>query len=163
MNPGDVWYFAYGSNLSVDQKEFRTGRIRQAIKCQLPGYRLAFNKAGTGGHVYANVMPDAAGEVWGVAYLCDRPAMRELDRFEGVAGGHYHRQNVEVVTEAGEHLSAVAYIAGPRPVSEEGRPTAEYLERILTGAAHHGLPAEYIRQIAQLAANPPLPGQERRH
>jgi len=155
MKPGDEWYFAYGSNLSVDQKEMRTGRIRKATKCRLPGHRLAFNKEGRHGEVYANIMPDAKSEVWGVAYLCNPEAMNELDRFEGVPGGHYHREKVEVVTETGEKLSAVAYVAGPRPVTEEGWPSKDYLERILKGAAHHGLPAEYIREIEQRAAGKP--------
>jgi cation transport regulator ChaC len=102
-------------------------------------------------------MPDVDSEVWGVAYLCNPTAMEELDRFEGVAGGHYHRENVEVVTDAGEKLSAVAYVAGPRPLSEVGRPTKEYLELILKGAAYHRLPADYIRKIEQLAADAPSP------
>ena len=38
----DKWYFAYGSNLLVDQKEDRTGRIRKAIKYNLPGYKSDF-------------------------------------------------------------------------------------------------------------------------
>jgi hypothetical protein len=40
----DKWYFAYGSNLFIDQKEQRTGRIRQAVCCRLAEYRFAFNK-----------------------------------------------------------------------------------------------------------------------
>lgn len=52
---GDQWYFAYGSNLFVDQKEERTGRSRQAIRSRLSSYRFAFNKRGGGGQVYANI------------------------------------------------------------------------------------------------------------
>ena len=60
----DQWYFAYGSNLFINQKERRTGRIRQAVRCRLPGFRFAFNKRGNGGQVYANIVPDDAAEVW---------------------------------------------------------------------------------------------------
>jgi hypothetical protein len=49
MNPGDKWYFAYGRNLDVHQKTLRTRRIRQALRCRLPGYRFAFNKRGEEG------------------------------------------------------------------------------------------------------------------
>ena len=46
---GDQWYFVYGSNLFTDQKEDRTGCIRQSIRCRLPGFRFTFNKRGNGG------------------------------------------------------------------------------------------------------------------
>ena len=57
MQPGDVWYFAYGSNMSRDRKEKRTGLIRSARKARLPGYRLAFNKDNHSGGAYANIVP----------------------------------------------------------------------------------------------------------
>ncbi len=34
---GDSWYFAYGSNLDIDQKELRIGTIRHAEVCRLRG------------------------------------------------------------------------------------------------------------------------------
>jgi gamma-glutamylcyclotransferase (GGCT)/AIG2-like uncharacterized protein YtfP len=153
---GDTWYFAYGSNLAVDQKEQRTGRIRRAVRCRLPGYRFAFNKQGSSGQVYANIVPDETHEVWGVIYLCNRAAMREMDRFEGVSGGHYQRQAVQVIDDPGEKVAAITYVAGSKFVSEAGKPSEEYLQRILTGARHHGLPDDYVRDLEQLAeqANP---------
>src|SRR6266849_9020151 len=110
---GDTWYFAYGSNLLVDQKEERTGRIRQAVRCRLPGYRFAFNKRGAGGQIYANIVPDEKSEAWGVIYLCNPTAMRIMDGREGVSGGNYSRDRVTVVTDSGEHVPAETYIAGP--------------------------------------------------
>ena len=57
-----VWYFAYGSNLDRDQKEARTGAIREARVARLRGYRLAFNKrASKAGRLYANIVPDPDG------------------------------------------------------------------------------------------------------
>ena len=38
----DQWYFAYGSNLLIDQKVERTGQIRQAVLCCLEGLRAYF-------------------------------------------------------------------------------------------------------------------------
>jgi hypothetical protein len=69
----DRWYFAYGSNLLVEQKELRTGAIRKSLRCRLPAHRFAFNKRAASGDVYANVIPDESATVWGVAYLCDKP------------------------------------------------------------------------------------------
>ena len=99
----DQRYFAYGSNLFVNQKETRTGRIRQAVRARLKGYRFAFNKRGSGGQIYANIVPDDTGEVWGVVYLCNPEAIRSMDQCEGVAGGHYKciRVAVEKDTDRG--------------------------------------------------------------
>ncbi len=149
---GDRWYFAYGSNLSMDQKEKRTGTIRCAIRCRLPGHRLAFNKRGEApGQVYANIMPAETTEVWGVAYLCNATALRQMDRYEGVSIGHYHRIEVQVITEEGQRLPALTYVATQDFVWSEGRPSEAYLKQILAGARDHGLPDFYIRAIEDLA------------
>src|SRR5215203_2020492 len=98
----DSGYFAYGSNLDIDQKELRTGTIRHAEACRLPGYRFLFNKRGSNGQCFANIVPDRSADVWGVAHLCSPVAMREMDRFEGVAGRHYFRVFVRLLTRTGE-------------------------------------------------------------
>ena len=146
----DVWYFAYGSNLLVDQKEFRTGKIRRAIPCRLPGYRFAFNKRGTDGLGKANIIPDSSQEVWGVAYLCDPVAMRTMDASEGVKCGHYQHLTVEVTTRDNETLTAVTYVAGPEFEVEGLSPGQDYRDRIVNGARHHGLPEDYVRRIEAL-------------
>jgi gamma-glutamylcyclotransferase len=148
---GDIWYFAYGSNLSLDVKQRRTDTIRTARLARLKNYRFAFNKRGADHETYANVMPASGEVVWGVVYLCNPQAMAELDEYEGVATGDYRRESVAVETADGQQLTAVVYIAGDDFLIDRGRPTAAYLQRILTGAKEHGLPAEYIRRIEALA------------
>lgn len=147
----DVWYFAYGSNMSIDQKECRTGHIRAACVARLPGYRLVFNKQGCKNNIYANIVPADGEEVWGVIYRCSPEAMSKLDGFEGVARGDYTREQVEVVTESDKVVTAVAYVAGPDHICEEGRPSHCYLSKILDGAREHGLPEEYIKGIEAAA------------
>jgi gamma-glutamylcyclotransferase len=152
ISAAGTWYFAYGSNLSVYQKTVRTGTIREARRCRLHGYRLAFNKWSDSRGLCANIVPDEAATVWGVAYLCDEAAIAELDDCEGVAGGHYRHEHVAVVTDAGDVLEALTYVAGEDHVGEEGRPSRTYLDRILAGARQHGLPEEYVRQILELGS-----------
>ena len=148
---GDQSYFAYGSNLFVDQKEKRKGQIRQAVRCRLKGYRFAFNKRGNGGHVYANIVLDDTAEVWGVNYLCNPEAIQEMDRSEGVGSGHYERFFVTVEKEAGETVHAITYVAGEDFVCEPSKPTVAYLNKIIVGARQHDLPEEYVRMIEVLA------------
>lgn len=150
---GDAWYFAYGSNMSVVQKQQRTGSIRQALQARLMHYRLAFNKQGNDGFVRANIVNSPGSEVCGVAYLCNPEAMNSLDRCEGLIGGHYFRSRVTLETASGA-LQAEVYIAGNAFVVEEGRPTDEYLDAILSGAREHGLSEIYIDAVEKLALNP---------
>jgi len=147
----DRWYFAYGSNLSIDQKERRTGRIREARRVCLLGHRIVFNKLGSDGTGKANINPDRTHAVWGVAYLCSPRALTEMDDYEGVAGGHYNRKTVQVRCESGEALEAVTYVAGERYVQSPISPTPKYLHQIVSGARNHGLPEDYIQEIQQAA------------
>lgn len=152
----DIWYFAYGSNLFQDRMQERTGPIRTSQLAVLNGYRLAFNKSGKDGEIYANIVPGNVEVVIGVVYLCNCEAMARLDAWEGVSGGHYRREPVQVKTLAGNVLIAQTYIAGDQFVIAEGRPSPWYLDLILNGAAEHGLPAEYIRYVEAIAnANKP--------
>ena len=149
--PADQCYFAYGSNLDIERKEARTGTIRKAIRSRLPNYRFAFNKRAQGAGVYANILPCFGAEVWGVTYLCDEKAIGELDRYEGVALGHYVHVSVSVITEAEGKIEALTYVAGKQFVCEEGIPSQDYLKHILSGARTHQLPDRYIKEIISLS------------
>jgi gamma-glutamylcyclotransferase (GGCT)/AIG2-like uncharacterized protein YtfP len=147
----DQWYFAYGSNLSAEQKERRTGTIREARRACLDGYRIAFNKRGSDGTGKANIVPDRAGVVWGVVYRCSPVALDEMDTHEGVRGGHYHRTRVRVRLDLGDEIGAITYVAGDSFVDESLIPGDEYRKTILRGARHHELPDAYIKEIERAA------------
>jgi gamma-glutamylcyclotransferase len=147
----ELWYFAYGSNLSGEQMALRTHREYASDRrraARLPGYRLAFNMLADDGAIYANIMP--AGEsVLGVLYRCEESALKLLDLFES----GYQRQQLMVVDEQGSEVSAVVYVALPETVIAAGRPCAAYLERIVSGARSHGLPGDYISMVMSLATD----------
>ena len=147
----DIWYFAYGSNMNWDQKEDRTGAIREARIARLLGYRFAFNKRGKdAGQVYANVMNDEEAVTWGVIYRCRPAAIELLDRHEGVRIGHYRRTTMAVLVGE-EEVEAVVYVAEPKYIVEDSKPSDDYLGRILAGARLHELPDEYVRRIETIA------------
>jgi len=144
----DIWYFAYGSNLNIGRKEERTGRIRESHIAKLAGYRLAFNKRGSNGEVYANLLANPTEEVLGVVYRCSEQAICELDRFEGVALGHYRRSTLWVeLVESGVRLEAQVYLAEPEHTCDETPPSEEYLSHILKGVRAHRLPSSYAKAI----------------
>ena len=148
------WYFAYGSNLWTDQMGQRTGPIptgeNRPRRATLPHYRLIFNMRGEGGQVFANIQSPGNGVI-GVLYRCSPEALTRLDGYER----GYQRRLVIVTAEDGERLEAFTYIAEPPNVAYGGRPTAEYLRRIVVGARQHGLPESYIQEIEDSCALPP--------
>ena len=145
------WYFAYGSNLSIDQMIERVGPIPQGENrpriARLHNYRLIFNMRDDGGSTYANIQTPGDG-VLGVIYSCCLEALSKLDKFEE----GYNRHRVVVATENGDELQAFAYIAKPTNTANGCKPSADYLHRIVTGARQHGLPEAYIREIEAIAA-----------
>ena len=147
----DQWYFAYGSNLSRQQKSDRTGPIREERLVSLMGYRIAFNKRGKDRRGKANIVPDANDSVWGIVYRCSPTALDEMDVREGVPHGHYRRESVCVCSESGDELQAIAYIAGDSFIDDSLRPDECYLEIILQGAREHRLPEDYILKIIRAA------------
>jgi len=147
----DHWYFAYGSNLDPNRKEARTGGIRESRKVSAIGYRLVFDKLGSDGTGKANLVPDDRCRVWGAVYRCSAETLIQMDRYEGVPGGHYLRTTILVQAESGEELEAVTYVAGEEHKRPFLQPSDDYLERIIRGARHHGLPESYIRKIKGVA------------
>lgn len=150
---GSIDYFAYGSNLSKQRMLHRLDQIPASQPARLRHYRLAFN-CHVGQEFYANVMPSEGDNVWGAIYLCDRRAMLTLDHYEGVAEGCYRRMRVEIETASGEPRQVEIYLTAKSQLLRNGRPSSEYLDRIIVGAKEHALPAEYICGITKLALSP---------
>jgi gamma-glutamylcyclotransferase len=148
----DVWYFAYGSNLWIDQKEDRTSAIRSGDDrpriARLANFRLAFNKRGRNGQVFANIVACQGDQVFGVVYRCKPSTIDTMSKLEG----GYERQSVQVMIDDDSNVEAVTYVAMAKNVVKDSRPSEEYLGRIVTGSRQHGLPEEYIERIKQLAS-----------
>ena len=145
--PNDLWYFAYGSNLDLERKQRRTGAIRESHLATLSGYRLAFNKKGSNGDVYANLFADPTEETLGVIYRCTSETLDTLDHHEGASSGHYQRTEVQVLGLDGQIVSAIAYVARPEVVVSESKPSDEYFGCIRRGAMAHQFPVRAIRAI----------------
>lgn len=146
----DSWYFAYGSNLSVEQMQQRIGKTAASKRAELIGYRLAFNKRGGDGTGKANIVEEPKATVWGVAYRCGPDELRQMDRYEGVRDGHYFRKELRVRCDDGEMLVVIAYVAGAKYVEDSLGPSADYLDTIVRGARKHQLPADYLRQLEEV-------------
>ena len=120
----------------IEPREFRRARVS--------GYRLRFNLDGrpTGRAAPANLFPDPAAEVWGVAYRIARRDLMRLDSTEGVPGRGYRHVAITIEADDGRRLDAVAYLADGK--AEDGRPSLRYISLLREGARAHGLPATYL-------------------
>ena len=140
----DVVYFAYGSNLDVDQMQERCPSSRPLVPVHLPGHRLSFthlSKRWGGGA--ADILPDEGEHVWGALYVLEPEDLERLDRFE--AG--YEQLRVRVIEVDGNERSAITYTARKKGSFD---PTDEYVAKLLCWGEHWGFPAAYLTRIRQL-------------
>ncbi|MGW0159433.1 poly-gamma-glutamate hydrolase family protein [Mycobacterium sp. NPDC003323] len=127
-------YFAYGSNLCVDQMALRCPDAGGPIAATLADHDWLINERGV-----ATVEPATGAEVHGVLWRISDADLGVLDRAEGVPV-RYRRDRMRVHTRRGSH-DAWIYIDHR---TEPGAPRPGYLERVIAGATHHDLPPRWL-------------------
>jgi hypothetical protein len=152
MEGGLNWYFAYGSNMSAErlfEERLKPEGVAMGARVagRLDGWRLAFNKQGrVPGTGAGNIMLAPGEAVHGTLNLLPAKGFEVLDKYEGVAGGHYERQLVRVVHgDTGAPVEAITYVA--LLVAKDLRPTRAYLGHLLAG--RDLLPADYFRRLSE--------------
>ena len=143
MQRPSLWYFAYGSNLDpgtfLGRRRMRPSDTRRAL---LSGYRLVFDlSVGKGERAVANLAPAPAAHVHGVAYAISRPGAIWLDRTEGVPRA-YRRVPVPLLDDESERFPGFTYVSERRTPGR--KPSERYMNLLLRGARHHGLPDDYV-------------------
>jgi len=135
------WYFAYGSNMNPERVRSRGLGVRRAIAGWLPGCEMVFNKQSKDhpdcGH--ANLVRTPADSAYqhvgvaeGVLYeLSDESMMLRMDPFER-APINYSRERIFVQSEYGP-IATWTYFANPALLSDNLRPSQEYLAHLLAG------------------------------
>jgi len=102
-----------------------------------------------------DIVPAAGALVHGVLYRMEARERPLLDRAEGLGVGYRHAR-VQVSLADGGEREALCYRA--LQIAAGLRPYDWYLRHLLCGAREHGLPADYI---AELAAVPCIPDPDR--
>ena len=134
MLDGSHSYFAYGSNLCVNQMARRCPSAADPRPAMLADHDWLINERGV-----ATVEPFDGSQVLGVVWQLDDHDLALLDSAEGVPV-RYRRDRLTVHTDAGP---AEAWVYIDHRV-DPGPPRPGYLERIIDGALHHGLPHRWI-------------------
>lgn len=115
-------YVSYGSNMDLDQMEWRCPDAELVCSGTLRGYRLLFRGSKTGS--YATVEPCDGAEVPVLVWEISGADERSLDRYEGFPT-FYQKEDVEVETERGT-LVGMVYIMDPH--RQLGAPSEWYYE-----------------------------------
>ena len=150
-----LWYFAYGSNMQRATFRGRRGiEPRRAVAVRAAGWRLVLDKPPlfSIGHSFANVVRDAQGVVYGVAYEITAEDMAHVEFSEGVQLGNYMRAEItlQVLDPGSEPLQAFTLTSEKRATGLQ--PSTRYMGLLIDGALEHGLPDDWIAMLRAIPA-----------
>lgn len=135
-----LYYFAYGSNLSLSRLIERVGglgKVKRVGSVVLPGYSLTFD-CGWRTHSYANVKKADSDEyiVEGVGYELSDAQISRLDFYEGWP---YHYTKFYFRDHKGRMM--FGYWSMDKYYSSNALPDIKYLNYLITGARENNLTA----------------------
>ena len=134
------YYFAYGSNLLPEQMRKRCGDAVQVGAATLEGWRFLINPRGV-----ATLREEAGSVCHGGVWRLSPADERSLDAYEGVGAGCYGKATFPVQLYRGDCVEALTYLDHRH---QHGTPRHGYLEKVLFGARHFGLPDDYLIELA---------------
>ena len=137
------FYFAYGSNMDPEQFKGRCPASRLIGTAILADHRFIITSRG-----YASIEPCPGSVVHGVLAELTEADEASLDYHEGVQSSIYRKESLAVRTHDGLLVEAMVYVDN---TTNHGQPRPGYLEQVLAGARHHGLPAEAITELERWA------------
>lgn len=123
----ETLYFAYGSNIDLEQMARRCPAAQVVGPVTLENYELAFRGSG-----FATIVPKRGsvvhGLLWSITPLCEQA----LDRYEGYPC-HYTKEPVSVRTADGAAVSAMVYIMAEPLCRQPALPSETYYGIIRRG------------------------------
>lgn len=152
-----ITYFAYGSNMDVEQMRDRCPGAEILSTAVLPDYKFALDSKGC-----ATVIPCEGKEVYGVLWSINREDERALDRYEGVAEGCYGKEMLKVCCEG--YLSkfpVLVYVS--RRGENNGERKDGYINKIVAAAARLSFDSSYLGMLKDIwvgYANEDVRGQK---
>lgn len=130
-----MYYFAYGSNMSLKRMIDRGLNPKNQEVAFLDNYKFLINKKSykDPNIGYANVKPSNGDVVEGVLYEISNSDIKLLDKYEGFPK-HYNKETLYLRRYNGYFVESVVYIANDNWTSpEQLKTTNEYKNYILEG------------------------------
>lgn len=135
-------YFAYGSNMNLDQMGYRCPDAEVVGSVQLEDYRLAFCGRTSRSGV-ATILPEKGSYVNGVLWRITPVCEKNLDRYEGYP--HLYGKEIVTVKDAGGSIQSVTVYTMNSPYKEcPAVPSDFYLKGILEGCRQNDIPSNPI-------------------
>lgn len=141
------YYFAYGSNMNLEQMEYRCPDAEVVGKAVLKDCRLVF-RGNRNGNGVASVVPDPGKEVQGLLWKITPRCEQSLDFYEGYPW-LYGKEEITVQTKTGEVTKAAVYIMNEPYQSQPALPCDLYLKGILDGCRQNQLPQKDVRRAVE--------------
>lgn len=135
-------YFAYGSNINLDQMERRCPNAEVVAPVTLNGYRLLF-RGGYPNHGVATIAPDPTKQVKGLLWRLTPECEQSLDHYEGFPH-FYGKETVTVMDKAGNAYPVMAYIMTQEFEREPSYPSMSYYTGIAQGYEQNGIPMKTL-------------------
>lgn len=132
-------YFAYGSNINLEQMAYRCPDAQTVGPVTLEGWELLFRGSGV-----ATIGPKDGAVVHGLLWQLTPDCERALDRYEGYPN-LYDKRMVAVRDGLGRSLSVMAYIMTER-YRAPAVPPASYYQGIQEGYRQNGLPVAALKK-----------------
>ena len=136
----ETLYFAYGSNINLEQMKERCPAAKAVGPVTLADYELQFR-----GHGFATVAPKKGSTVHGLLWELTPACEQALDRYEGYPR-HYTKEQVSVRTPDGAVISVMAYIMAEPLCLQPALPSPYYYRVIQEGFEVNGLPVEALEE-----------------
>ena len=139
--PKGRMYFAYGSNINLDQMSVRCPNATVIGPVTLNNYELTFRGRMDGCGV-ANIEPKKGSAVPGLLWRITSQCEAALYIYEG-APRFYEQKMITVRDMEGHRHRVMAYIMTPDP-RDHALPSSDYFHGICRGYAQNGLPQEFL-------------------
>jgi len=133
-------YFAYGSNINLEQMEQRCPDAQVVGPVTLKDYELQFR-----GYGFATIAPKKGSVVHGLLWKLTPVCERALNRYEGYPR-HYTQEFVTVQTPGGSKIPVMAYIMAEPMCREPALPSPQYYHTILKGLVMNRIPADSLKE-----------------
>lgn len=141
------FYLAYGSNLNVEQMQFRCPDARIVGTAEIPNYQLLFKGSKTGS--YLTIEPKQGCTVPAAVWSVSERDELALDRYEGYPHFYYKTELELSLAETGKKLTAFVYI-----MHEErklGIPTSAYIRTCVDGYHQFGFDLKHLRKAMDIS------------
>lgn len=132
-------YFAYGSNLHLEQMKRRCPAAEALGRIKLDHWRLVFRGV-------ADCIPEHGATCWGGVWRITKDCEMALDVYEGVRGGLYRKEYIPIKRTPQGEISMLIYVMNSTGVMP---PSVSYYNVIKQGYRDFRMPPIAHKALAQ--------------